>query len=93
MAEFGELYWGVRITRGRKKRTLFVHADRIEVRDGDLLLFGHMKNSQTEAGSFLFRSFAHGTWHDVFAASCLDGSECSEEHDYDDTTGKDLRVA
>jgi hypothetical protein len=91
VSDFGGLYWGIRITRNKKPHTLHVHADRIAIQDGDLLLYGHMKNQQKEAGSFLFRSFARGTWLDVFAADCLDGTECSENHDVDESTGWDAR--
>ena len=91
MSEFGGLYWGIRIKRGNKPRTLYVHADKIQIQDGDLLLYGHMNSESKEEGGFLFRVFARGSWQDVFAASCMDGSECSESHDIDDVTGKDGR--
>jgi hypothetical protein len=90
MSDFGKFYWGIRITRNKKPRTLYVHADRIQIQDGDLLLFGHLKSEEhKEPASFLFRSFARGTWQDIFAADCLNGNECSESHDIDDATGKD----
>ena len=91
MSELGNLYWGIRIIRNKTSRTLYVSADEIKIQDGDLLLFGRRNNEETPA-SFLFRSFARGTWQDVFAASCLGGDECSEHHDIDETTGKDARV-
>lgn len=85
---FGDLYWGVRIARMKKPRTLYVYADRIEVKDGDLLLyFNHSAKGET-----LHRAFARGTWQDIFAASCIDGTECGEEHDFDDATAKDART-
>jgi hypothetical protein len=87
--DIGRYFWGVRIVRNKKRRLLNFYADKIEVRDGDLLLFGHMTD-QPE-GSFLYRSLARGTWFDVFAASCLDGSECGEDHDIDEATGEDAR--
>ena len=96
MNELGKLYWGVRIIRNKKPRTLYVYADEIKVQDGDLLLFGHLNNESngpTAPGGFLFRSFARGAWQDVFAASCLDGNECSESHDIDTATGEDARVS
>jgi len=87
----GQYYWSVRVARNKKPRQLYFYADRIEVRDGDLLMWGHM-SGQAE-GTFLYRALARGTWSDVAAASCLDGSECGEEHDYDLQTGKDARSA
>jgi hypothetical protein len=87
----GNLFWGVRILRAKRNRTLHVYADEVRIQDGDLLLLGHMKDGAPS--SFLLRSFARGTWTDIFAASCLDGCELSEEHDVDDVTGRDDRVA
>lgn len=92
--KIGKLYWGVRIVRNKKPRTLYVYADQIKIENGDLLLLGHLKNEmngETNPGGFLYRAFARGSWLDVFAASCMDGTECGEEHDIDDGTGNDAR--
>lgn len=85
----GQYYWGVRIVRGKKNRDIHFHADKIEIRDGDLLLWGHLHDEP--ASSFLYRVFARGTWQDVFAANVFDGTEIGEEHDVDVATGVDAR--
>jgi hypothetical protein len=93
--QIGRLYWGVRIVRNKESRTLHVYADEIRIQDGDLLLLGHLQNEAngpTEPASFLYRSFARGTWTDVYSASCLDGNEIGEEHDVNDKTGQDART-
>lgn len=86
----GNLYWGIRILRNKKPRTLYVYADQIRIQDGDLVLFGHWNGK--EPSTCVLRSLARGTWLDVFAASCLDGNEISEQHDIDDKTGEDART-
>jgi hypothetical protein len=88
-ANEGKYYWGIRITRSKKPRTLYVFADEIKVQDGDLLLYGHL----ADGTSYLYRSLARGTWQDVFAASCLSGEEMNEDHDFDESTHVDARGA
>jgi hypothetical protein len=73
--------WGIRITRSKKPRMVYVYADRIQIQDGDLLLYGHPRDQ--ELATALIRSFARGAWHDVFAAST---GEMSEDHDTDEPT-------
>ena|SRR6266849_6851064 len=85
----GQYFWGIRVLRGKTQHTLRVFADEIRIQDGDLLLFGHMKGG--EPASFLYRAFSRGTWSDVFAASCLDGTECGEEYDVDESTCQNAR--
>jgi hypothetical protein len=80
-----KFYYGVRTVRGKKLRTVYFFADNIRVENGDLLL---MDESSTPK---IYRAFARGTWLEVFSASCFDGTEIQEEHDYDDATGKDAR--
>jgi len=46
MSELGKLYWGVRIIRNKKPRTLYVYADEIKIQDGDLLLLGHLNKRE-----------------------------------------------
>jgi hypothetical protein len=87
MSDMGKYYWGIRILRAKKRRTLNVFADEIKVQDGDLLLYGHL----SDGAKYLYRAFARGEWLDVFAASCLSGEEINEDHDIDDGTGVDAR--
>jgi len=86
MSDNLKFYYGVRIVRGKKLRTIYFFADGIRVENGDLLLMDERSTPK------IHRAFARGTWLDVFSASCLDWSEVHEEHDYDDTTGKDARL-
>jgi hypothetical protein len=79
-------YFGVRILRNKKRRKIMFSADRIRIENGDLLLIEE-RNGREE----VFRAFARGTWFDVYAASCMDGTEVYEDHDVDEETGKDLR--
>ena len=79
-------YFGVRINRDGKARTLYFHASRIQVQAGDLLLL-----RESEGQERLFRALAAGTWKDVFEADGFNGDELFEEHDYDEATGKDER--
>lgn len=85
----GEHYFGVRILRGKKPRTVYFYADEIRVQDGDLLLIA--RDEKQGGKEVLYRAFSSGTWQDVFSADTLDGDEVGEEHDYDEATGKDAR--
>jgi hypothetical protein len=81
-------YFGARILRGKKRRMLYFHASHIRVENGDLLLFMTRDGGE----EYLYRAFARGAWQDVFAAHGLTGHELHEEHDVDETTGKDDRM-
>lgn len=80
-------YFGVRILRNKKPRLLYVYAERVTVEGGNLLLWRKKGDDAPQ----IYRAFAPGAWVEFFAASCIDGDEMAEEHDYDETTGKDAR--
>lgn len=80
-------YFGVRILRNKKRRLLYVYADKVTVEEGNLLLWRKKPNESPQ----VYRAFAPGSWLEFFAASCMDGDEMAEEHDYDEATGKDDR--
>jgi len=86
MSERPKYYYGVRIIRGKTRRTVYLVADRIRIENGDLLLI-----QERDGKEEIYRAFARGTWFDVFGANCLDGSEIHEDHDVNDETGKDDR--
>ena len=81
--QLGNYFWGIRVKQAEKIETIYVYADEIKVQDGDLLLLGHQTHNHIEnpPASTLFRVLARERWVDVFAASCLDGSEMSQNSD------------
>lgn len=87
----GARYYGVRIVRAKKNRTVNFYADEIRVENGDLLLIA--LDEKHDGKEVVYRAFARGTWQDVYSANCMDGSEVGEEHDIDVATGEDARQA
>jgi hypothetical protein len=74
------LYFLVRCSRDKTPHQIYLYASRFEVTDGDLVLFS--KDDKT------YRAFSRGNWQEIASASCMDGSEMYEEHDYVETKGK-----
>lgn len=72
LTKWGDYYWEIALPSHYE----MVHADDIEVKDGCLLLFGHLQSGER----FLMQGYAPEQWVSFAAASVLTGDRVAVEH-------------
>lgn len=79
--QYGRFYFCVKVPKlVCPNGEIYVHADRIEIKDGCLLMLGRFNASDEERPETVCLALRDGNWHSVYAASCIDGHAVAVEH-------------
>jgi hypothetical protein len=81
-SNYGRTYWCVK-TNLSKDGEIYVHADRLEMREGTLFFFGSHRREESDrppGPEGILLMIAAGHWRAVYAASGIDGSAVAVQH-------------